>query len=100
MRFRRIYWVTEQLDESGASEVTGIFTSVHDLIDKGIGVRDLCAKRSGFRVSLVELDSAGMPLATFSSPFADARDRLQAYVESGEISEDEAVRLSEALKNC
>lgn len=99
MRFRRIYWVTEQFDEDGRSQVTGVFTSVHDLIQHGIGIRDICDKRAGFRVSLVELDSPKMPLCVFASPeFGNVPEALRQFVESGELSADEVSWISEALR--
>jgi hypothetical protein len=99
MRFRRIYWVTEQFDSEGRSHVTGVFTSVHDLVENGVGVRDISDKQSGYRVSLVELDSKNMPLCVFCSPdFGDVEAALQPYVESGEMTAEEVARIREALK--
>ncbi len=98
MRFRRIYWVTEQFDEAGKSHVTGVFTSVHDLIERGVGVREVSDKTSGYRVTLVELDSPNLPLCEFSSPtFPDVAAKLQPFVDSGELSIEEVARLCDAL---
>lgn len=99
MRFRRIYWVTEQLDEDGRSQVTGVFTSVHDLLEHGIGIRDISDKRAGYRISLVELDSPKLPLCVFTSPdFGDVAKTLQPFVETGELSADEVSWICEALR--
>lgn len=99
MRFRRIYWVTEQVDEQGMSEVTGIFTSIPDLVDLGLGVRDACPKKAGFRISLCELDSTGSPILTCSSPSFDGlQEALQPIVQSGEISVSEYASLTDALR--
>jgi len=99
MRFRRIYWVTEQVDEQGLSEVTGVFTSIPDLVDLGLGTRDICPKQAGFRISLCELDSTGSPILTCSSPSFDGfEDALQPIVESGEISASEYASLTDALR--
>lgn len=99
MRFRRIYWVTEQIDSDGMSHVTGVFTSVHDLVENGVGLRDISDKQSGYRISLVELDSKEMPLCVFCSPdFGDVESALQPFVESGEMTAEEVARIREALK--
>jgi hypothetical protein len=100
MRFRRIYWVTEQLDESGAGDVTGVFTSIPDLLDSGIGIRDCSNKKAGFRLTLVELDANKAPLLVLSAAtFLEAKSMLAPFVESGEITEEESVRLAEALRH-
>ena|SRR5688572_31446865 len=99
MRFRRIYWVTEQIDEGGASEVTGVFTSIPDLIELGLGVREISAKRAGFRLSLCELDCSGMPLITLASPgFEDFEAKLTPFLNTGEISREEFNTLADALQ--
>jgi hypothetical protein len=99
MRFRRIYWVTEQLDEGGHSEVTGVFTSIPDLIDLGLGVRDISEKTSRFRISLCELDSKDMPLLTLESPgFDDFHQKLEPFLNTGEFSREELNSLADALQ--
>lgn len=99
MRFRRIYWVTEQIDGQGRSEVTGVFTSVPDLIDIGLGVREISEKRAGFRVSLCELDCKDMPLLTLESPgFEGFEAKLTPFMQTGEISREEYNSLADALQ--
>jgi hypothetical protein len=99
MRFRRIYWVTEQFDADGKSEVTGVFTSIPDLIDTGLGVRSVCAKQAGFRVSLCELDSGSKPILSMSSPdFAGFEDQVRPVMQTGEISHEEYNSLADALR--
>jgi hypothetical protein len=99
MRFRRIYWVTEQVDEHGLSEVTGVFTSIPDLVDLGLGTRDVSNKQAAFRISLCELDSSGSPILTCESPSFDGfEDALQPIVQSGEMSASEFASLTEALR--
>ncbi len=36
MMFRRLYWVVEEVDTSGRSQVTGVYTSIQDLIKHGL----------------------------------------------------------------
>ncbi len=99
MRFRRIYWVTEQVDGQGQSEVTGVFTSIPDLIDIGLGVRDISEKQAAFRISLCELDSSGSPILTCESPSFDGfEEALQPIVASGEMSASEYASLTDALR--
>ena len=100
MRFRRIYWVTEQLDEEGRSEVTGVFTSIPDLIDLGLGVREISGKKASFRISLCELDSKDMPLLTLEAPtFDDFEEKLQPFLNTGEFSREEYNSLADALQS-
>ena len=99
MRFRRIYWVTEQLGHDGSSEVTGVFTSIPDLVDTGLGIRNASAKNAGFRVTLCELDSGLEPLMRFESPtFEGFEENVQAIIQTGEMSLEEYNTLLEALR--
>ncbi len=99
MRFRRIYWVTEQFDDSGFSEVTGVYTSVPNLLESGLGVKDYSSKKAGFKLSLCELDNESPPLFTVSSPkFEGLREHLAPLMESGELSHDEVSRLLSAIE--
>ena len=97
MRFRRIYWVTEQYDAQGQSEVTGVYTSIPDLIELGLGTRDVSNKTAGFRLSLVELDTSRPTLFCFSSPdFSEVSARLAPILQGGELTQDEVSRLRTA----
>ncbi|MCH8273752.1 MAG: hypothetical protein IH851_03095 [Armatimonadetes bacterium] len=99
IKFRRIFWVTEQFDDEGFSEVTGIYTSVPDLIETGLGTRVYGDKKAGFRITLCALDTTRPPLLSFSSPdFQNVEAHLAQFVESGEMSSDEVARLAEALR--
>lgn len=98
MRFRRIYWVTEQFDENG-SEVTGVYTSVYDLIESGLGVRDASHYKGGYRVTLCELDTSKAPVLRFSSADHNSlKTDLEPFVRSGEITHEDAARLVEAVE--
>lgn len=99
MRFRRIYWVTEQLDKEGRSEVTGVYTSIPDLVETGIKMKDFCKKKDGFRITLWALDTDNPPLLEICSPnFHDVEEKLTPFIQTGEITSEEAVRLAEALQ--
>jgi hypothetical protein len=99
MRFRRIYWVTEQIDGDGMSEVTGVFTSIPDLVDTGLGIRDISGKKAAFRVTLCELDSRMEPLMRFQSPdFTGFEADVRPILETGEMSLEEYNTLLDALK--
>lgn len=95
MRFRRVYWVTEQIETGGKSRVTGVYTSMPDLIDVG-----LLGGSDNVRLSLCELDSAGAPLLCCdSADFENMAAHLRPFVESGEFSSEDVLRLQQALKN-
>ena len=100
MRFRRIYWVTEQVGSDGISEITGVFTSIPDLIEVGLGALDWCDKNAEFRIVLVELDSDQPPLLTITQSSIDQiESMLLPFVTSGEISHDEVLRLGGAIRS-
>ena len=98
MKFRRIYWVTEHIGEDSTSRVVGVYTSIPDLIDKGMRWTP-GADGSGYRVSLVKLDHEGDPFGCWSSPdFANMEADLMEYVKTGEFSGPETEALALALR--
>ncbi|MCW5943138.1 MAG: hypothetical protein KIS66_12965 [Fimbriimonadaceae bacterium] len=98
MKFRKLYWVTEQLGTNGHSEVTGVYTSIPDLIDHGLRWIGEQAQREGLRLSLVQLDSPNRPLGCWRSPdFAGLREDLRPYQTNDEISAEHCEALIEAL---
>ncbi|MBL8068570.1 MAG: hypothetical protein JNM28_08975 [Armatimonadetes bacterium] len=99
MKFRRLYWVTEQVAESGESCVIGVFTSIHDLRVKGVKWCDGCAHKGSFRVTLVKLDSPEMPLGKWEGPdFAGIEGDLHTFVETGEFDEPSIIQLASDLR--
>lgn len=97
MMFRKIYWVTEQCSEDG-SRVTGVYTSIPDLIRSGLRWIDSPSKEVQFRLTLVKLDSDKGPLGEWVSPqFNGLVDDLHAFVKTDEIRIEEIQRLDEAL---
>ncbi len=93
MTFRKLYWVTEKLDSDGKSKPNGIYTSVVDLIHKGL------AEGSGnFRLSLFKLDCAGDPLESWTAGSgADIAEDMSKYVTNGEFRAEEIKELAQAF---
>lgn len=99
MKFRRLYWVTENVAEDGSSEVAGVYTSIPDLIEDGVRWCEGTKKQKAFRVSLVKLDSTKMPLGTWISPdYQGLSSDLEEYVKTQEFTSSECESLLDALK--
>lgn len=99
MKFRRIYWATEQLDAEGKSCIGGIYTSIPDLIERGLHWNENSCK-SGFRLNLVQLDSLTGPRGTWTSPdFKGLDEDLKEYVATGEFNETDCESLVVALRD-
>lgn len=97
-KFRKVYWVTEQLDAEGRSLVAGVFTSVHDLMTHGFAGIEGCDKVAGFRLNLCELDTLGV-LGRWSSPdYAGLEEDLKQYVASAEVAHHEAEEFVKLLR--
>ncbi len=94
--FRRLYWVTEQTDPAGVFRATGVYTSVHDLIESGL--RWLEPAGQEFRISLAKLDCKTDALGSWASPeFKGLEEKLQEFVKTGEFGIDECQTLRTAL---
>ena len=99
MKFRRLYWVTEQIDESGASEIAGVFTLIPDLVEEGIRWNDEIDKRHLFRVTLVKLDSPKKPFGSWVSPdFKGMQEDLSEYIKTDEFTVPDCEGLVLGLK--
>jgi hypothetical protein len=98
--FRKLYWVTEEVDDIGRAHVTGVFTSVPDLIDKGLKVAETSMPSDHFlRLTLVKLDSCGTPFGSWTSPtFTGLGEKLTEFVDTGEFTFDECRDLVEELR--
>lgn len=97
MVFRKLYWVTEQGDGKGNWSVSGVYTSVTDLIDHGLRWVG-SSPGSAFRITLVKLDSSKEPLGAWVSPeFSGLESGLEAYVKTGEFTEEDRVALRRSL---
>ncbi len=96
MMFRRLYWVTEEVSAKGDSGVTGVYTSIPDLVRNGIQSRN--GRPSRLRLSLVKLDTADSPLGVWEAPkFDGIGDSLQDYVKTDEFSADQCQLLIDEL---
>lgn len=92
--FRRLNWITEHVDDNGSSYATGVYTSIYDLLNRG-----LPRHRKGLRLTLVKVDCDGEPLGQWCGPdFQGLADDLRPYVLTDEISEDDRIHLAEALQ--
>jgi hypothetical protein len=99
MKFRKLYWVTEQVGKDGTSEIAGVYTSIPDLVERGLLWREGIERRESFRLTLVSLDSKKKPLGTWTLPdFGTIEQDLGAYVSSQEFSMTEVESLVESLK--
>lgn len=95
--FRRLYWIAEQVDDAGQSRVTGVYTSIQDLVHQGLNWSEASAGRT-LRLSLVKPDTFDTPFGTWSSPsFEGLATDIRAFVNSQEYSEEETAMLMEAL---
>ena len=97
-KFRKIYWVTEQVNAIGQSAVTGVYTSIPDLVDHGLHLCDGVAHRDAFRLSLVELDRCGALGAWTSPGFDGVKEDLMAFVATAELVEQDVESLAGALE--
>lgn len=92
--FRRLYWVTEFVGNDGQSRVTGVYTSIPDLVHRGLTRKDIV----GLRLTLTKLDSDREPFGYWSSPaFEGLEQACQQFVETEEFSVDEVKSLVSAL---
>ena len=94
--FRKLYWVTEQVDSLGISHVTGVYTSIPDLIRHGP-----CQTNDNtyLRLTLAKLDSENEPFGTWSEPdFSGIGDKLNEFVITDEFSIEHCQMLLENLE--
>ncbi len=94
MTFRRLYWITEHVKSDGSTQASGVYTSVYDLIERG-----LPRHHDGLRLSIAKVDSETDPIAAYVSPgFERLEDDLLTYVKTEEITEDQRQSLLRALR--
>lgn len=95
--FRKLYWITEQ-SAHGLWRATGVYTSIHDLVDYGIRFVGDPSVHDGFRVTLCKLDCQKDVLGSWSGPAFEGIDRdLSIYVETQEFAIEEIQQLRQAL---
>jgi hypothetical protein len=95
MMFRRLYWVVEEVDKTGRSQVSGVYTSIQDLIKFGLGCVD---NGNEIRLTLTKLDSSKPPLGVWASPrFDNLEADMQEYIQTDEFSEEQCKSLCDEL---
>jgi hypothetical protein len=93
--FRKLYWVTEQVKSDGSSRVTGVYTSIPNLVKEGLA----CNDRGCLRLTLTKLDSESGPLGNWSGPDFEGLDpTLEDCVKSDDFSAEQSQSLVAALR--
>jgi hypothetical protein len=93
--FRKLYWVTEQVTTDGKSHVTGVFTSIPNLLKEGMA----CNQLGCLRLTLMKLDSENGTLGSWTAPnFKGIEERLHDLVKSDEVTIDHSESLVAALE--
>ena len=87
--FRKLYWVVEEAEPTGY-RVTGVYTSIYDLVDTGI-------KAAAIRLTLTPLDRRDQPIGCWSS-FDNIQTDLAPLLEKGELKLDDVQYLASTLK--
>ncbi|MBN9501735.1 MAG: hypothetical protein J0H02_08170 [Armatimonadetes bacterium] len=95
MMFRRLYWVVEEVAQTGHSQVTGVYTSIQDLVKHGLAGVDA---GNEIRLTLTKLDSSKPPLGCWASPrFENIEEDMKQYILTDEFTEEQCKMLSERL---
>lgn len=93
--FRKLYWVTEQVDAGGKSRVTGVFTSIPNLLREGLACNDL----GSLRLTLTKLDCECGGLGNWTAPnFDGLADQLSQLVKTEEFTAEQCEALVGALE--
>lgn len=96
--FRRLYWVVEQIGVDGQSRVTGVYTSIQDLIHRGL---NWCNELDGHvvRLTLMKPDTFDSPLGQWrASDLTAMVEDLRNYIKTNEMTESEIQDLRSALE--
>ncbi len=92
--FRKLYWVTEKVEQDGSSRIGGVYTSIPDLIHHG-----LTGDISHTRLTLTKLDAEGDPFGCWAGPAFDGIEgRLDEFVRTDEFTKDQCCALVQALR--
>lgn len=97
MIFRRLYWIAEQVDEAGKSRVTGVYTSIQDLVNHGL---HWCEgeESCNLRLTIVKPDTFNKPLGSWTSPtFEGLAEDIKQFVSTQEYTDEETAMLQKAL---
>lgn len=93
--FRKLYWVTEQVGSHGKSRVSGVYTSIPELIRHGLNCAD---DDSRLRLTLAQLNSEQDPLGVWCEPdFTGIADRLEEFIKTDEFTSEHCHMLVEHL---
>lgn len=92
MMFRKLYWVAEDIDATGSSQVRGVFTSVPNLLrnclERGVDLSEI-------RLSLTRLDCGNAVIASWSGKqFAQMPRDLVQFVETEDLTEEQRQSIS------
>ena len=94
--FRKLYWVTEALQFNGTSQVLGVYTSIPDLLSRGLAGMEKINFR--LRISLVKLDSTEPPLGVWmAGTCPELANDLRQYSATGEFALEHCEQLAHAL---
>jgi len=97
MMFRKLYWVTELVDSLGNSRVSGVYTSIPELIRHGISSSNGDCR---LRLTLAKLDSEKDPFGVWCEPdFSGLGERLNEFIETDEFSSEHCNMLVEHLNH-
>ncbi len=95
MMFRKLIWVSESVAADLTSSVLGAYTSIPDLMERGLRPRE----GESLRLTLTKLDSRKEPFGVWSDAHPDDLVAgLQPFVETEEITTESVLALVEALK--
>ena len=95
MMFRKLYWVTEQVDPLGTSCIAGVYTSIPDLLKNGLYDLPLGCR---LRLTLTKLDTDQPPFGTWTEPeFTSLPALLSRLVVTEEFSPEHCHMLLDAL---
>jgi hypothetical protein len=95
MMFRKLYWVTELVDPIGNSRVSGVYTSIPELIRHGLSSKNGDCR---VRLTLAKLDSEKEPFGVWCEPdFSGLADRLTEFIETDEFSSEHCHMLVDHL---
>lgn len=92
--FRKLYWITEELQSDGSSRVIGVFTSIPNLVKEGLAGID----RGSIRLILTKLDCQDGALGAWTGPaFAGLPQTLSEFARTEEFSAEQCDSLLHAL---
>ena len=95
MMFRKLYWVTESVDEDGVSHILGVYTSIPHLLRSGFHAN---SDLSHTRLSLTRLDCEDCILATWiGADYDRIRDDIRQFVDSDDFNVDQVDALWHAV---